>query len=201
MAAESKTGKRPFSSDYLFYIALSISAYEKLKERYASITTASKIAELPSGNCTNSTFVFDEIVKRVQSSIFVFQLLFTDDKIKAYLKKLDILDTLPDKQRDLLSHYARAKKETELHTLETSYFENWFLLRCEKKFADMELIDDLSLTIAKYQEELDEDNKKIAQLEAFLTDSHVKTADLSESELVMTEQKLAGATASFVSLS
>lgn len=129
----------------------------------------------------------------------MFSFFVSDDQMKEYLRKLDILDNLPDKPRELLNHYARAKKETELHTLETSYFEEWFLLRTSQKFADMELIDDLSLTIAKYQEELDEDNKKIAQLEAFLADSHVKTADLSEGELVMTEQKLAGATASFVS--
>lgn len=54
--------------------------------------------------------------------------------MRQFLKKLDIsLDSLPDKQKELVNHYASAKKETELHSLETSYFEEWFLLRCEKK--------------------------------------------------------------------
>lgn len=62
----------------------------------------------------------------------------------------------------------------------------------------MELIDDLTLTVAKYQEELDEDNRKISQLEAFLNDN-VKSPEQSENELVAVEQKLAGATTNFVS--
>lgn len=129
----------------------------------------------------------------------IISVSFADDKMKQYLKKLDIsLESLPDKQRELISHYASAKKETELHALETSYFEEWFLLRCEKKFNDMELIDDLSLTVAKYQEELDEDNRKITQLEAFLND-HAKPSEQSDNELVVVEQKLAGATSNFVS--
>lgn len=120
--------------------------------------------------------------------------------MKEFLSKLGLgLDSLPEKQKDLISHYARAKKETELHALETSYFEEWFLLKCEKKFADMELIDDLSLTISKYQEELDDDNLKILQLEAFLNDSNIKSAEQSENELVMVEQKLAGASTNYVS--
>lgn len=190
MAAETKTGKPNIlhiSTRALVLHFILLSVYEKLKERYSSITQASKITAFSSGKSLISG-------PRILFSYFV-----SDDQMKEYLRKLDILDNLPDKPRELLNHYARAKKETELHTLETSYFEEWFLLRTSQKFADMELIDDLSLTIAKYQEELDEDNKKIAQLEAFLADSHVKTADLSEGELVMTEQKLAGATASFVS--
>lgn len=190
MAAETKTGKPNIlhiSTRALVLHIILLSVYEKLKERYSSITQASKITAFSSGKSLISG-------PRILFSYFV-----SDDQMKEYLRKLDILDNLPDKPRELLNHYARAKKETELHTLETSYFEEWFLLRTSQKFADMELIDDLSLTIAKYQEELDEDNKKIAQLEAFLADSHVKTADLSEGELVMTEQKLAGATASFVS--
>lgn len=119
--------------------------------------------------------------------------------MREFLKKLDIsLETLPEKQQELINHYASAKKETELHTLETSYFEEWFLLRCEKKFTDMELIDDLSLAVAKYQEELDEDNRKIVQLESFLNDN-AKTSEQSENELVVVEQKLAGATQNYVS--
>lgn len=97
-----------------------------------------------------------------------------------------------------MEHYANAKKQTELHTLETSFFEEWFLLRCEKKFNDMDLIDDLSLTVAKYQEELDDDIQKITMLESFLNDNS-KSAELSENELVMVEQKLAGATSNYVS--
>lgn len=120
--------------------------------------------------------------------------------MKEFLKKLDIsLETLPTKQRELLNHYASAKKETELHALETSYFEEWFLVRCEKKFNDMELIDDLTLSVAKYQEELDEDLKKIQILEEFLNDN-VKHTEQSENELVAVEQKLAGATANYVSV-
>lgn len=120
--------------------------------------------------------------------------------MKQYLRKLEIsLDNLPIKERELINHYASAKKETELHTLETSYFEEWFLLRCEKKFTDMELIDDLSLTVAKYQEELDEDQKKIMMLEAFLNDSNIKSKETFENELVLVEQKLAGETSNYVS--
>ena len=62
----------------------------------------------------------------------------------------------------------------------------------------MDLIDDLSLTVAKYQEELDDDIQKITMLESFLNDNS-KSAELSENELVMVEQKLAGATANYVS--
>lgn len=120
--------------------------------------------------------------------------------MKQYLRKLEIsLDNLPIKERELINHYASAKKETELHTLETSYFEEWFLLRCEKKFTDMELIDDLSLTVAKYQEELDEDHKKIMMLESFLNDSNIKSKETFENELVLVEQKLAGETSNYVS--
>lgn len=116
------------------------------------------------------------------------------------MKKLDItLDSLPMQQQDLLSHYARAKKQTELHALETSYFEEWFLLRCERKFANMEIIHDLQLTVSKYQEELDKDNREIVILEDFLNDSSLKTIEHSDDELIMVEQKLAGAAANYVS--
>lgn len=126
---------------------------------------------------------------------------FPDDRMKEFLKKLDIkLEELPLKQHDLLSHYARAKKETELHALETSYFEEWFLLRCEKKYTDMEIIQDLQLTVSKYTEELDEDNRQIVILEDFLNDYNIKTAEQSENELIMVEQKLAGATSNYVSI-
>lgn len=120
--------------------------------------------------------------------------------MRQFLKqKLDLsLDTLPETQKELISHYANAKKVTELHALETSYFEEWFLLRCEKKFNDMEIIDDLALAVAKYQEELDEDNRKIIQVEAFLND-HGKSSDQSDNELVVIEQKLAGAQTNYVS--
>lgn len=91
----------------------------------------------------------------------------------------------------MIEQYAKVKRRTELHSLESSYVDEWALLRRQRKLAQTEIVKNLKLNINKYAAEIEEDNKQITILETFLNEADTKAPEQIESERSALEHKLA----------
>lgn len=125
---------------------------------------------------------------------------FADADIKKYLKNLNLeLASLPTPLLETLNNYARIKNDTELHSLDTSYLDEFYLLKKKEKLHNSEIIADLTLTINQFHDETKRDREQLDILEKFLQVHSTKSHEDIENERLAIEQKIAGVDAAYVS--